>query len=63
MLRVIEAIDIYAEIDAAIDSLVDFSQFDLLKTVIQRVDKLTPIQLSVLIADVVSGGVFFDKMV
>lgn len=63
MLRVIEAIDIYAEIDAAIDSLVDFSQFDLLKTVIQRVDKLTPIQLSVLIADVVSGGVFFDKMI
>lgn len=63
MLRVIEAIDIHAEIDAAIDSLVDFSQFDLLKTVIQRVDKLTPIQLSVLIADVVSGGVFFDKMV
>jgi hypothetical protein len=63
MLRVIEAIDIYAEIDAAIDSLVDFAQFDLLKTVIQRVDKLTPIQLSVLIADVVSGGVFFDKMI
>jgi hypothetical protein len=63
MLRVIEAIDIHAEIDAAIDSLVDFSQFDLLKTVIQRVDKLTPIHLSVLIADVVSGGVFFDKMI
>ena len=40
MLRVVEAVHVHAKVDAAINPFVGFAQFDLLKAVIQRIDKL-----------------------
>jgi len=63
VLGVVITVDVYAEIDAAVDFLIHLAELNLLQTIIQRVYELFTIYVSVAVADIIPDRIWFYEMI